>query len=81
MNDNNGPENKITDMRTRFERRYDDTLVHLTGQRTKKLYVDSIPGRNTILPVHIVATREYLRDLRAAEMREWESSGGDFLAS
>jgi hypothetical protein len=73
---------KITDMRTRIERRYDDTLTHhLTGQRTRKLPVEFDPGRNAILPVHIVASREYLRDLRAAEMSAWEKSGGDFLAS
>jgi hypothetical protein len=72
----------MTDMRTRIERRYEHTLTHhLTGQRTKKLSVDFNPGRNAILPVHIVASREYLRDLRAAEMRAWEQTGGDFLAS
>jgi hypothetical protein len=69
-------------MRTRIERRYEDTVTHhLNGQRTKKLSVDFKPGRRSVLPVHIVATREYLRDLRAAEMRAWETSGGDYLAS
>jgi hypothetical protein len=69
-------------MRTRIETRYDDRLAHhLTGQRTKKLSVVFNPGRSSVLPVHIVASREYLRNLRAAELREWESSGGDFLAS
>jgi hypothetical protein len=50
-------------------------------QQSFKLSVDFKPGRSAVLPVHIVASREYLRDLRAAEMREWERSGGDFLAS
>jgi hypothetical protein len=50
-------------------------------QQTFKLSVDFKPGRSSVLPVHIVATREYLRDLRAAEMRDWERTGGDFLAS
>jgi hypothetical protein len=69
-------------MRTRIEIRNHDRLTHqLAGHRTKKLAVDFNPGRSSVLPVHIVATREYLRDLRAAELREWESSGGDFLAS
>jgi hypothetical protein len=69
-------------MRTRIERSYGDRLTHhLTGQRMKKLMVDFRPERSTILPVHIVATRLYLRNLRAAEMNEWERSGGDFLAS
>jgi len=45
------------------------------------LPVEFNPGRSSVLPVHIVATRQYLRDLRAAEMSEWERSGGDFLAS
>jgi hypothetical protein len=83
MNDNNNDtENKITDMRTRIEKRYDDRPTHhLTGHRTMNLSVDFYPGRSSVLPVHIVATREYLRDLRAAELRDWERSGGDFLAS
>ena len=69
-------------MRTRIERRYENRLIHhLTGERTKKLSVDFNPGRNAVLPVHIVASHEYLRDLRAAEMRAWAQSGGDFLAS
>jgi hypothetical protein len=69
-------------MRTRIERSYDDRLTHhLIGLRTKKISVDFNPGRNAVLPVHIVATRQYLRDLRAAELRDWERSGGDFLAS
>jgi len=69
-------------MRTRIEKRYDERPNYrLAGQRTMNLWVDFNPGRSSILPVHIVATREYLRDLRAAEMSAWESSGGDFLAS
>jgi hypothetical protein len=50
-------------------------------QPALKLPVDFKPGRSSVLPVHIVASREYLRDLRSAELRDWERSGGDFLAS
>jgi len=52
-----------------------------TSEQALKLSVDFKPGRSAVLPVHIVATREYLRDLRAAEMRAWEQSGGDYLLS
>ena len=61
---------------------YDQKPINrVANQRTVKLPVDFKPGRSSILPVHIVATREYLRDLRAAEMTAWERSGGDFLLS
>jgi hypothetical protein len=50
-------------------------------QPTFQLSVEFKPERSSILPIHIVASREYLRNLRAAEMSAWERSGGDFLAS
>jgi hypothetical protein len=78
--DNNNTEMKVRDMRTTtiYEAK---PLNRFAKQRTFKLSVDFKPARSAVLPVHIVATRQYLRDLRAAEMREWEKSGGDFLAS
>jgi hypothetical protein len=80
MNDDNNTEMKGKNMRTttldiaRANNRF-------ANQQSVKLPVDFKPGRSTVLPVHIVATREYLRDLRAAEMRDWEQSGGDYLLS
>lgn len=65
-------------MRTRT---LNEPVNRFEKQQTFKLSVNFQPARSAVLPVHIVATREYLRDLRAAEMREWEQSGGDFLAS
>jgi len=37
--------------------------------------------RNPLLALttYHAMTREYLRNLRAAEMKEWELSGGDYL--
>jgi len=78
--DNNNTEMKGKNMRTTtldIARAND----RFTNQQTVKLAVNFNPGRNAVLPVHIVATREYLRDLRAAEMRDWEQSGGDYLLS
>ena len=51
------------------------------NQQIVKLPVDFKPEQSAVLPVHIVATREYLLDLRGAEMRDWEQSGGDYLLS
>jgi hypothetical protein len=80
MNNNNNTKMKVKDMRTTT--RYNLRPINRFGNpRAIKLPVDFKPGRSSVLPVHIVATREYLRDLRAAEMKEWERSGGDFLAS
>jgi hypothetical protein len=80
MKNNNDTKMKLKNMRTTT--RYNLRPINRFGnQQTIKLPVDFKPGRSSVLPVHIVATRQYLRDLRAAEMREWESSGGDFLAS
>ena len=80
MKNNNNTEIKVKHMRTRTLSDVRPTNG-FAKQQTFKMSVDFKPGRSTVLPVHIVATREYLRDLRAAEMREWEKSGGDFLAS
>jgi len=71
---------KVTGMRTTTL--HDGRPVNRIPIRRKtKLSVDFKPAQSSILPVHIVATREYLRDLRAAEMSAWESSGGDYLVS
>jgi hypothetical protein len=79
-NNDNNTEMKVRDMRTTTM--YDEKpLNRFAKPQTFKLSVDFKPARSAVLPVHIVATRDYLRDLRAAEMREWEKSGGDFLAS
>jgi len=39
--------------------------------------------RNPVLsqPEHPAMTRAYLRELRAAEMKVWEMTGGDYLIS
>lgn len=80
MNGNNNTEMKVREMRTTT---IDD--LRPTGgfaiRNAAKVKVDFNPGRIAVLPVHIVATREYLRHLRAAEMRDWEASGGDYLVS
>jgi hypothetical protein len=80
MKNNNNTEMKVKDMRTTTRHKLTPTN-RFANQQPIKLPVDFKPGRSSVLPVHIVATREYLRDLRAAEMKEWERSGGDFLAS
>lgn len=79
-NDNNNTEMKATDMRT-MTMNGTRTIGRFENENTRKLAVDFNPGRSAVLPVHIVATRQYLRDLRAAEMRVWEQSGGDYLLS
>jgi hypothetical protein len=79
MNDN--IKMKGNNMRTMSENRYGERLTNRFTTRQTKLSVDFNPGRSSVLPVHIVATREYLRNLRAAEMSDWERSGGDFLLS
>jgi hypothetical protein len=79
-NDNNNTEMKERDMRTTT---INDLrpISRFANRNAVKLNVDFNAGRSAVLPVHIVATREYLRDLRAAEMRVWEQSGGDYLLS
>jgi hypothetical protein len=77
---NNSTEMKVKDMRTTTLNNVRSTN-RFGNQQPIKLPVNFKPERSQVLPVHIVAAREYLRDLRAAEMKEWERSGGDFLAS
>lgn len=72
---------KGNSMRTTTENRYGERLTNRFTNRQTKLSVDFNPGRSSVLPVHIAATRNYLKDLRAAEMSDWERSGGDFLIS
>jgi hypothetical protein len=79
MNDN--IKMKGNNMRTRTENRYGERLSNRFTILPTKVSVNFNPGRSSVLPVHIVATREYLRNLRAAEMSDWEKSGGDFLIS
>jgi hypothetical protein len=79
MNDNNNnTEMKDKNMRTRITY-HERSNNRFENPQAVKLSVDFAPGRSSVLPVHIVATREYLRDLRAAEMSAWERSGGDYL--
>jgi hypothetical protein len=77
---NNNTEMKVKDMRT-ITRNNLRPINRFGNPQAIKLHVDFKPTRSSVLPVHIVATRDYLRVLRAAEMRDWERSGGDFLAS
>ena len=37
--------------------------------------------RTVSQPAHQAMARDYLRDLRAAEMLAWEMTGGDYLIS
>jgi len=80
LKNNNNTEMKVKHMRTTT---LNDVrpINRFAKRQSFKLAVDFKPGRSSVLPVYIVATREYLRYLRAAEMKEWERSGGDFLAS
>jgi hypothetical protein len=80
MKNNNNTEMKVKRMRTTTLNDVRKTN-RFAKQPTFKLSVDFKPARSSILPVHIVATRQHLRNLRAAEMSAWERSGGDFLAS
>jgi len=83
MNDDNNTEMKVKDMRTTtiYDQGPINRFSRFASPEPVKLPVDFKPGRSSALPVHIVATCEYLRDLRAAEMRAWEQTGGDFLIS
>jgi hypothetical protein len=78
MTDDNNTEMKGKHMRTRMINAV-SSINRFANQQAVKLPVDFKPGRSSVLPVHIVAPRQYLRDLRAAEMSAWEKSGGDYL--
>jgi hypothetical protein len=57
------------------------TIPWFSDGRAKDKSRDRI--RNPVLsePKHSAMTRAYLRELRAAEMKAWEMTGGDYLTS
>jgi len=57
------------------------TLRRFIDRRAKDQSRDRIRNPLLSLPVRHAPSREYLRDLRAAEMIAWEMTGGDYLIS